>query len=58
MSKTLSSILMKCLKPSSGAVYDLRKFGFKTGPAFSFGKGKGDRFKEVGFLPDIGSNDD
>jgi len=34
-----------------GAVYDVHKvLNFKTGPSFSFGKGKGDRFKAVGML--------
>lgn len=40
-------------KSTPGAIYDLSRYNFKTGPAFSFGKGKGSRFKEVGFLPEI-----
>eukprot|EP01036_Dinobryon_divergens_P032612 gene32612-42232_t len=38
-----------------GAIYDVhKKFDFRTGPSYTFGKGKGSRFKEVGFLPDSG----
>jgi len=37
-----------------GAIYDVhKKMNFQTGPSFSFGKGKGNRFKEFGFLPEI-----
>lgn len=36
-----------------GAVYDVhKKIDFRTGPSFSFGKGKGSRFKELGYLPE------
>lgn len=36
-----------------GAVYDVHsKVNFKTGPSFSFGKGKGNRFSKFGFLPE------
>lgn len=36
-----------------GAVYDVhKKVDFRTGPSYSFGKGKGDRFKSIGFLPE------
>jgi hypothetical protein len=36
-----------------GAVYDVhRKVDFRTGPSYSFGKGKGSRFKELGYLPE------
>lgn len=44
----------KAQDSTPGAIYDVdKKFNFKTGPSFSFGKGKGNRFKEVGFLPEI-----
>ena len=29
-----------------------KKIDFRTGPSFSFGKGKGSRFKELGYLPE------
>mmetsp|Transcript_25692 Transcript_25692/g.51489 ORF Transcript_25692/g.51489 Transcript_25692/m.51489 type:complete len:235 (+) Transcript_25692:41-745(+) len=39
---------------SPGAVYDVhKKVDFRTGPAFSFGKGRGSRFQQIGFLPEI-----
>lgn len=48
--------IAKRLKPKSlqaqtpGAIYDpQKKFNFQTGPSFSFGKGKGSRFKESNF---------
>lgn len=48
---------LKTKPPSSntpGAIYDVQKyFDFRTGPSFSFGKGRGNRFKEVGFLPEL-----
>jgi len=37
-----------------GPIYDVhKKMNFQTGPSYSFGKGKGNRFKEIGFLPEI-----
>lgn len=43
----------KLEQPTPGAVYDVHKYvNFKTGPAFSFGKGKGSRFKQIDFLPE------
>jgi hypothetical protein len=39
--------------PTPGAIYDVHKrVDFRTGPSYSFGKGKGDRFRAVGFLPE------
>lgn len=36
-----------------GAVYDVHKVvNFQTGPSFSFGKGKGNRFSNFGYLPE------
>lgn len=38
---------------SPGPVYDVhKKVDFRTGPSYSFGRGRGDRFKAVGFLPE------
>eukprot|EP01038_Epipyxis_sp_PR26KG_P005932 gene5932-8179_t len=52
ISKRFNSKSTTSLTP--GAVYDVHlKVNFKTGPAYSFGKGKGSRFKEVGFLPEL-----
>jgi len=37
-----------------GSVYDVQKYiNFKTGPAFSFGMGRGLRFSNAGFLPEL-----
>ena len=30
-----------------------KKVDFRTGPSFSFGQGKGKRFKKTGYLPEI-----
>lgn len=36
---------------SPGPIYEVhKKVDFRTGPAYSFGRGKGDRFKAIGFL--------
>jgi len=36
-----------------GAIYDVHKrVDFRTGPSFSFGRGKGNRFSKFGFLPE------
>ena len=37
-----------------GAIYEVHnKVNFKTGPSFSFGRGRGDRFASFGFLPEL-----
>lgn len=42
------------LSSSPGAIYNVHKVvNFQTGPSFSFGKGKGNRFKQIGFLPEL-----
>jgi hypothetical protein len=30
-----------------------KKVNFKTGPSFSFGRGRGDRFSAINYLPEI-----
>lgn len=40
-------------KPGPGAIYDVLKFRVNSTPSYSFGKGKGNRFKEVQMLKDI-----
>lgn len=40
-------------QPVPGAIYEVhKKLDFRTGPAFSFGRGKSSRFKEINFLPE------
>ena len=35
----------------SGIIYDVKRQGM--GPAFSFGRGRGNRFNSINFLPEI-----
>lgn len=37
-----------------GPIYEVhKKINFQTGPAYTFGRGRGSRFKEISFLPEL-----
>jgi hypothetical protein len=60
MPKSVAITIGKRFKQKTGAgtspgnIYNAHeKMNFQTGPKFSFGNGKGDRFSKAGFLPEL-----